>query len=452
VRISVASPVRVVAIVLALFPVLATASQAATRGAFYYPWYPATWTVNGAHVAYHPLLGYYSSSDQSVVDRHIQWLNYANVDVAIASWFGPGSQSEATRIPLLLSRTVPPLKWSLYYECEGNPPQGSSCQSGGPNPSVAAIKSDLAYAGAYASSPSFMRINGKPLIFVWSAGDAACEVADRWKQAAPNWYVVLKLSSGYKNCSVQPDGWHQYAPSSPTQHHSGSSFSISPGFQRADGGGNTLARDTHRFRQGVKDMVASGEPWQLVTTFNEWGEGTAVEPAQEWSSPSGYGQYLDALHSLSTIGSPGGLSPSQNGTRLPRLLALSIAPRAFSAARRGPSITVRVGAIVRYRLSAPAAVRFGIERALPGRRQAGRCVRARRSLLRRARCRRYTDLPSSLRHGGGAGRNSMAFRGRIGGRRLRPGRYRLVATPLDAAGSPGRSRKVSFRIVRPHRR
>jgi hypothetical protein len=43
-------------------------------------------------------------------------------------------------------------------------------------------------------------------------------------------------------------------------------------------------------------MVASHEPWQLVTTFNEWGEGTAVESATEWASPSGYGAYLDALH------------------------------------------------------------------------------------------------------------------------------------------------------------
>ena len=44
-------------------------------------------------------------------------------------------------------------------------------------------------------------------------------------------------------------------------------------------------------------MVASGKQWQLVTTFNEWGEGTAVEGATEWESPSGFGAYLDALHS-----------------------------------------------------------------------------------------------------------------------------------------------------------
>ena len=43
-------------------------------------------------------------------------------------------------------------------------------------------------------------------------------------------------------------------------------------------------------------MVKTNEPLQLITTFNEWGEGTAVESAQEWASASGYGSYIDALH------------------------------------------------------------------------------------------------------------------------------------------------------------
>jgi hypothetical protein len=33
-----------------------------------------------------------------------------------------------------------------------------------------------------------------------------------------------------------------------------------------------------------------------VLTFNEWGEGTSVEPGDAWQTPSGYGAYLDALH------------------------------------------------------------------------------------------------------------------------------------------------------------
>jgi hypothetical protein len=411
---------------LAVALALAPSAEAAVRGAFYYPWYPATWTVNGVHVSYHPLLGYYNSSDPAVVDRHVQSLNYANVDVAIASWWGPGSQSESTRIPLLLNRTVPPLKWALYYECEGNSPQGSSCPNGGPNPSVAAIQSDLGYASPYASKTSYMRVNGKPLIFVWSVGDNACEVATRWKQAAPGWYVVLKLSSGFRDCAVQPDGWHQYAPSSATQHHAGYSYSISPGFKRADGAGSHLTRDVNRWYQQVKEMVASGAPWQLVTTFNEWGEGTAVEAAQEWSSPSGYGQYLDALHSQGT-GGPGATPgpPSANDGERPRLRRLSVSPRRFRSARRGPAIAVRTGAVVRYRLSAAATVRLTIKRLRGGKRLRGR-----------------------IEHNGSVGSNRFRFRGRVGGRVLRAGRYRLVATPIGSSGRPGRSKTVRFRIIR----
>jgi hypothetical protein len=43
-------------------------------------------------------------------------------------------------------------------------------------------------------------------------------------------------------------------------------------------------------------MARSGKRWQLVTTWNEWGEGTAVESAREWATRSGQGRYADILH------------------------------------------------------------------------------------------------------------------------------------------------------------
>ena len=57
-----------------------------------------------------------------------------------------------------------------------------------------------------------------------------------------------------------------------------------------------LPRDVDRWRHDIADMVASNLPWQLVISFNEWPEGTAVEDATEWQSVSGFGAYLDALH------------------------------------------------------------------------------------------------------------------------------------------------------------
>jgi hypothetical protein len=260
------------------------------RAAFYYSWYPATWTVNGAHVFYQPTLGYYSSDSQTVVDQHIKDLDYANINVAIASWWGINQQSENTRIPMLLNRTIAAgsaLKWAMYYEKEGFG-----------NPTVAEIQADLAYIKLhYVPSQAYATINGKPVIFVYNADDNTCEVADRWAQATNNeWYLSLKVVGGYTGCTNQPSTWHQYGPDSPEQRMSGYSIVIAPGFWRADVDTPLLARNPVRFSQNVRDMVASKEPWQLVTTFNEWGEGTAVESAKDWESASGYGVYLDALH------------------------------------------------------------------------------------------------------------------------------------------------------------
>jgi hypothetical protein len=121
-------------------------------------------------------------------------------------------------------------------------------------------------------------------------------MADRWKQAnTVGAYVVLKVFPGFDKCASQPNSWHQYSPAVSDSQQGSLSYSISPGFW-LKGASVRLPRSVSRWNQSVRNMVASGTKWQLITTFSEWGEGTAVEPAQEWGSASGYGQYLDALH------------------------------------------------------------------------------------------------------------------------------------------------------------
>ena len=109
-------------------------------------------------------------------------------------------------------------------------------------------------------------------------------------------YVVLKLFSGFRDCPVQPQGWHQYAPSGPAHAHLPHSFSISPGFWKIGESTPRLARNLGTFTENAREMAASRARFQLIATFNEWGEGTAVESATEWETSSGKGAYLDALH------------------------------------------------------------------------------------------------------------------------------------------------------------
>jgi hypothetical protein len=267
------------------------------RAAFYYPWFPETWgwpsgsTPDSSNFTnFTPSLGFYDSGSVSVIQQHVRAMQYGGVGAGISSWWGPGRRTD-TRFQTMLSATnsmTSSFRWALYHENESLG-----------DPTVAMLASDLTYIrDLYASDPAYFRVNGRFVVFVYADGADGCGMADRWKQANAgiNAYIVLKVFSGYRTCSNQPDGWHQYSPAAPADSQSGYSYAISPGFWKADEPTARLGRDLTRFKTNVRDMVASNAPFQLVTTFNEWGEGTAVESAAQWSSTSGYGDYLDALH------------------------------------------------------------------------------------------------------------------------------------------------------------
>jgi hypothetical protein len=257
------------------------------RAAFYYPWFPEAWNQQGFNpfTNYNPSLGFYDAS-QAVTRQHIAAMQYSGIQAGIASWWGQGSRTD-THIPGLLQAAAGTnFRWSIYYENES---QG--------DPSVSQLTSDLTYLrDKYGNDPSFLRINGKFVVFVYADGGDVCGMADRWTQAnTVGAYIVLKVFPGYRNCASQPDSWHQYSPAVAADSQRGYSYAIAPGFWKK-GDAVRLARDLNRWNQNVRDMVASGAPWQLVTTFNEWGEGTSVESAREWETGSGYGAYLEALH------------------------------------------------------------------------------------------------------------------------------------------------------------
>ncbi len=257
------------------------------RAAFYYPWFPEAWKQEGIYPYsnYTPLLSYYSSRDPAILKRHLAMMQYAHIEAGIASWWGQGSQTDSKIAGLLDAAAGTNFRWALYYENEAQD-----------DPSVSQIHSDLVYIrDHYGQNPAFLRIKGRFVVFVYSDGNDGCAMVDRWTKAnTVGAYVVLKVFEGYRNCAHQPNGWHQYAPALAETQQGNQSFSISPGFWLV-GQSIRLKRDVTRWRQNVRDMVASGARWQLITTFSEWGEGTAVEPALQWPSASGYGQYLDAL-------------------------------------------------------------------------------------------------------------------------------------------------------------
>jgi hypothetical protein len=116
---------------------------------------------------------------------------------------------------------------------------------------------------------------------------------------------------------------------------------------------------------------------------------------------------------LGQIDVQGGCPPPD--TTDPRLTGLALSKPAFKASSK-----------LRYRLSEKATVRLKVQRIKRGR--------------------KVVTLPGRIVHNGVAGLNRRTLKARIGGRKLKPGRYRLVATARDAAGNVSTVKRLRFRI------
>jgi hypothetical protein len=130
------------------------------------------------------------------------------------------------------------------------------------------------------------------------------------------------------------------------------------------------------------------------------------------------------------------------------LRSLRVAPNAFKAAPKGPSASrAKVGAKVSYRLAVAASTRFTVERETAGRKKGRRCVPQTKRNKRAKRCKRYVALRGSFTRVGKVGSNSFKFSGRVRNKKLRPGKYRLVAV-ASAGGKKTKPARAGFKIVR----
>ena len=146
----------------------------------------------------------------------------------------------------------------------------------------------------------------------------------------------------------------------------------------------------------------------------------------------------------------------------PALSALHITPRMFtlsgrrvggrcqpsSRLNRGERSCIRrVALTVRFTLSVAATVTFAIERALPGRLTRGRCTAPTRSDRRHRPCTRQVMPLGTTVINRGVGANAFTFTGKVDGRSLLPGSYRLSATPT-ADGIAGQQQQTTCEITR----
>jgi hypothetical protein len=158
------------------------------------------------------------------------------------------------------------------------------------------------------------------------------------------------------------------------------------------------------------------------------------------------GTSTGAEGTFTTPASPPSLSPLDSSLRLSR--------KRFHAAAHGATVqaaSARAGTIVTYSDSQAATTTFTVLKRAAGVRSGKQCIAPghhRPRGVQHKRCTRYVAVGPSFAHQDAAGANRFRFTGRIAGRKLAPGNYRLTGTPRNAAGESGAPLSVSFTIIR----
>jgi Tol biopolymer transport system component len=152
-------------------------------------------------------------------------------------------------------------------------------------------------------------------------------------------------------------------------------------------------------------------------------------------------------------------APTTSGdTTPPALRSVSLSRTRFRVGRAATKISAAAakkrrlpgrGTTLRFTSSEAATLSIRIERVLPGR-KAGkgrkRTCKPVRKRVKHGRCTVFKKRATLTRHAG-AGKGRVALSGRIGRRKMAPGRYRLTLTARDAAGNLSKPVRRGFTIV-----
>jgi glycoprotein endo-alpha-1,2-mannosidase len=346
--------------------------------AFYYPWYGVPDGPGGAgkiihwgkiDVANHniaasthyPTLGAYDSHDPKVIEQHCRWAQTAHVDTFIVSWWGHGDYTDQA-MPLILDACERHgLAACIYYETV---PQ--------PQTAATAAQDIIKVLEKYGSHKAQLKVNGKPVVFIY--GRAVGQLG------LLGWLDAVKLiKAGYRDGALLIgdqfsygaarvfDGVHTYntagslggRPLADSEKWAAGTYP--PWVQLADGADKIstitvipgyddtkirkpgLAVDRHDgelYRIEWEQAIAADPHWVLVTTFNEWHEGSEIEPSLEFGTKyiDLTGQYAGQFkstrrmpHASSTQGSITTAEKDQLRQRLQKL-PIAVLPGAESMA------------------------------------------------------------------------------------------------------------------------
>jgi PKD domain len=185
---------------------------------------------------------------------------------------------------------------------------------------------------------------------------------------------------------------------------------------------------------GSAPNVPSGVPLTFSWHSSDGGTGSGTSYVHTFTKPGGYTVSV-------TVDGAAGCTASKSVTAsvhgIDVMTAFTVSPKVFRAAGSGPSVVVprrqRDGTNVSYQGTEAATTSFTVQLAKSGRLRGKTCRHVSGRHPKGKRCTVYLSV-GAFTHSDTPGSNSFHFTGRLLGRKLPPGNYRLRAVPSNPVG------------------
>lgn len=264
---------------------------------------------------YFPQLGAYSSTNKQVIQSHIRMMKQAGIGVIVLTWWNTHDFGYKSVPTIMNEAAAAGLKVCFHIE----PFTGRNAQTTKDNIRL--------IIDSYGSHPALYKINNKPLFFVY---DSYLTPAAEWatllhpqgsisirntpydavmiglwvnkneqaffQQSGFDGFYTYFGATGFTYGST-PDNW-RYLQQWAGEHKKIFIPSVAPGYidarVRPWNGINTRDRENGKYYDRMFEAaIQSGAEYIGITSFNEWHEGTQIEPAIPFSSPHfNYQNYL----------------------------------------------------------------------------------------------------------------------------------------------------------------
>jgi glycoprotein endo-alpha-1,2-mannosidase len=280
--------------------------------AFYYPWYGPSRHWGKVDAARHdieaardyPIKGAYDSHDPAIITWQINAAQAHGITGLIASWWGRGTYEDQA-VPLLLKCAEQKhFSITIYWEAA----DGKGRQQ------IDNAVADLTYVlTRYGTNSAFLKVAGKPVIFVYGRVMGQVPFAS-WpeiiRRARAKAGDFLLIADGYseRNASLF-DGLHTYnicgsvKSKTPTElrawaatyyadavkfareHNRIACVTVIPGYDDTKirkPGLKADRLDGQVYRVLWEEAIKVKPDWVLITSWNEWHEGSEIEPSSEY--------------------------------------------------------------------------------------------------------------------------------------------------------------------------